>query len=653
MYFRCELIVDGVAYEVSDNLKNWDDVSVSYKRSGYDGIVRTFSTKFEFVNGAYSLLKREYRSKYLSSSATVVLYKRNNSWLWNEIYRCALDFSTLSDDGTVISINAVDDSLASLIKAQKGTQYEYPVSELREEFQLFYDRLSISNYMRYAFGGTMNEDGSQYVEIAAGTNQFFHYSLPVATTEDKEILPNDSLELSDISLERHNTPEEVPVFMKANRNLKLRLSLSFEFSAMKGDVYISIRNEDTGWYERWENAYHLTGKTTLVEFSGEVTVNKGQGLKFSIVDLSGDGSGALTKVNFRNFSMKIEWMNISSPVYMDVIKPVTLLNRLLKSINGEKEGVAGEIVPGDTRLNNALVIAAESVRDLPEAKIYPSYDKFCKWMESEFGYVPVVSGNKVAFVHRDSLYKKTVVKEVGQISDFEYHVNSSLIYSRLKVGYDKQDYDSINGRDEFRFTNEYTTGNTLTDNVLELVSPFRADAYGMEFLAQKRGEDTTDNESDNDVFFVCAKLSTITIDPGPPSVMAMVYALVREGFEISGVISPDTMFNAMYSQRYMIEANRRFIGASVDRLVFASSDGNSDIAINGVKETDDILISDRLFTVGEISFETSDQDIPSDWAGRIRVRYMGETYDCHVLDDKMNALKGKTVKYSLIVDEII
>ena len=51
----------------------------------------------------------------------------------------------------------------------------------------------------------------------------------------------------------------------------------------------------------------------------------------------------------------------------------------------------------------------------------------------------------------------------------------------------------MNGRDEFRFTTEYTTGIDITDNVLELISPYRADVYGIEFLSQKRGQDTTDS----------------------------------------------------------------------------------------------------------------------------------------------------------------
>ena len=90
------------------------------------------------------------------------------------------------------------------------------------------------------------------------------------------------------------------------------------------------------------------------------------------------------------------------------------------------------------------------------------------------------------FKHRDKLFSDNNVKDLNSsFSSFEYKVDSSRIYSLVRVGYDKQDYESMNGRDEFRFTTEYTTGIDITDNVLELISPYRADVYGIEFLSQK------------------------------------------------------------------------------------------------------------------------------------------------------------------------
>lgn len=115
----------------------------------------------------------------------------------------------------------------------------------------------------------------------------------------------------------------------------------------------------------------------------------------------------------------------------------------------------------------------------------------------------------------------------------------------------------MNGRDEFRFTTEYTTGIDITDNVLELISPYRADVYGIEFLSQKRGQDTTDSESDNDVFFVCA--STTLHDNGGVQTYKE-YRLIRSGWEISGVLDPETMFNTMYWQGGILQANAGYIG---------------------------------------------------------------------------------------------
>ena len=341
--------------------------------------------------------------------------------------------------------------------------------------------------------------------------------------------------------------------------------------------------------------------------------------------------------------INISFMGRDETISINVVKPISLLNRLLKSINGGKEGVTCEIASGvDSRLDNTLIVAAESIRGLEKAKIYTSYTKFTKWMEAEFGFVPVINDNKVSFVHRDSLFTDVEIKDLAdQWNDFTYSVNASLIYANVKAGYDKQDYDSVNGRDEFRFTNEYTTGHTLTDNVLDLISPYRADAYGIEFLAAKRGEDTTDSDSDNDIFFVGA------------SVIGGEYKLIRGGnYSITGVISPESMFNVMYAPRFMIEANKKYIGVSASLLAFASSNGNSDIVINGVAETEDIPINESDFTIGEVSVETGDVDVPVDLKGYISLTHHGEVYKGYISKSDFNYGKSETVKYILIIKSI-
>lgn len=655
MYYRCELLIGGMTYDATNELVNWDDVEMSFKRGDYDGVVRSFSTKFEFANGAYSLLLKEYLSNYLNSSATLVFYTRNNSWLLNEKFRCALDYSTFSYNDTTCEINAVDNSLASLIKAKKGTQYEYPVKEIKESQPLDYDRLLMNSDIKWSIPSDAEEPNVSHV-MTAYPNAY--YTIPFYMLGQPEIATKDIVEVFDTAENRFESTESLfgeYLFKNiSDRDLTIRIKVKFSVfityqrPGVSFPIYIRLSSYNENSKELkiyYQSATIQTFNTYTVDIDENLTISPGEMINFNIALAKSDPIYQNFPVNFKFNSLdtplNISFSERGKSVKIDCISPKVLLNRLLRSITN-KNNVTGEIATGvDERLDMAMIVPAESIRGLPNAKIYTSYIKFANWMSAEFGFVPVIGDEKVTFVHRDTLFQDTEIKDLqDSTSDLEYNVNAGLVYSGVKVGYDKQDYDSVNGRDEFRFTNEYTTGITLTDNVLELVSPYRADAYGMEFLAEKRGEDTTDSDSDNDIFFVGASLD------------GEKYKLVRDGYTISGVISPSTMFNAMYSQRFMIEANARYIGAFANALEFTSSDGNSDVTINGVSERSSIVLGNKLFTVGELSVKTGDLEIPSDLTGYIRVEKNGHIYKGYVKSASYNYGRPEAVKYYLIVKSV-
>ncbi len=313
-------------------------------------------------------------------------------------------------------------------------------------------------------------------------------------------------------------------------------------------------------------------------------------------------------------------------------------------MNGGNDGIKGEIDYGyNENLDNCVILAAESIRGIKKAKLYTSYTEFKDWMEAEFGFVPVINGNTVCFKHRDSLFGNSNIKKVtNNISDFEYKIDASRIHSRIRIGYDKQDYESINGRDEFRFTTEYTTGVDITENVLELISPYRADAYGFEFLAQKRGKDTTDNESDNNVFFAGVNLD----------LSDKRYKMIRDGWEIDGVLDSSRMFNTMYWQGEMLKANAGYIGMFTKKLSYSSSDGNSDVVVNGIGMKDDFNVESGIITCGDVSFTTYDEDIPSTDNETIKVLKDGLAYEGYIKEVSRVIERFAGVKYDLFVRSI-
>ena len=657
--FRCQILINGISYEATDDLKNWDDFGISQKRSNYDGVIRSFSTQFEFVNRSYELLKEEFEQHYLSAKAAIVFYLRNNSWNWDKIFHCTLDFGTYSEDGMVVSINAVDDNLAAIIKAKRNILYEYPVADLYTR-SLNYDGLKFQYEAKYVLGGnTYESDGVQYVNITKVFGGTYAYTIPIYKLSNSELPSLDSpIIFSDAQFTESSLEEGIP-FAEALADVHIDFNFTTDYyvhiyEGIVKNIKLRIFKKDSGGAIEDVWSHYSDGFYKYINEIIPIDLIKGQKVYFMMELTFGApiSEGSFTKnvvdVVFPNFSLGISFMSRINTVNIDVISPITVLGKLLDSMTDSTETYSGLIDDYDPRmsmdrLSTSYIMAAESARGLPNAKLYTSYKKFCDWMEAEFGYVPVINENTVTFMHRDKLFTSTVVKDLGtEINDYEFSVNDSLIYSSVKVGYDKEDYDSVNGRDEFRFTNEFSTGLNLRDNTLSLISPYRADAYGIEFLVQKRGEDTTDNDSDNDVFFVSCDQDGVNLK---------LYRAYTPS-QLSGLLSPETMFNFQYSPRFMLEANKKYIGSCTGMLKFTSSDGNSDVAIDGVKETDDFSIPERLFTVSEVEVETSDINSPDDLLGLVSLNNRGRTVIGYIKQIKSYIGKAKSSSYTLIVKDI-
>ena len=559
----------------------------------------------------------------------------------------------------VVSINAVDDNLAAIIKAKRNILYEYPVADLYTR-SLNYDGLKFQYEAKYVLGGnTYESDGVQYVNITKVFGGTYAYTIPIYKLSNSELPSLDSpIIFSDAQFTESSLEEGVP-FAEALADVHIDFNFTTDYyvhiyEGIVKNIKLRIFKKDSGGAIEDVWSHYSDGFYKYINEIIPIDLIKGQKVYFMMELTFGApiSEGSFTKnvvdVVFPNFSLGISFMSRINTVNIDVISPITVLGKLLDSMTDSTETYSGLIDDYDPRmsmdrLSTSYIMAAESARGLPNAKLYTSYKKFCDWMEAEFGYVPVINENTVTFMHRDKLFTSTVVKDLGtEINDYEFSVNDSLIYSSVKVGYDKEDYDSVNGRDEFRFTNEFSTGLNLRDNTLSLISPYRADAYGIEFLVQKRGEDTTDNDSDNDVFFVSCDQDGVNLK---------LYRAYTPS-QLSGLLSPETMFNFQYSPRFMLEANKKYIGSCTGMLKFTSSDGNSDVAIDGVKETDDFSIPERLFTVSEVEVETSDINSPDDLLGLVSLNNRGRTVIGYIKQIKSYIGKAKSSSYTLIVKDI-
>lgn len=476
-----------------------------------------------------------------------------------------------------------------------------------------------------------------------------------------------------------------------------------------------------------------------------------------------------------------KWDSKANPIDINAIKPITLLSSLMEKMSDGKYNILPRFSEFDARLNKTYLLAAESVRAIADAKIYTTFNDFCDWMETVFGYVytlgepipakyngmieisgieddwsfdvgdihgRVVDGycpdgyygeapffirthncfcvwdnhetgnvytqwkdsykyndengvgrrdlifddgrkyyvmgenddlvefvgdakaasritQPINFIHRSELFQN---QDQGLIfydaKEPQNKVNNSILYSVVEVGYEKQDYETECGRDEWNFMNYYNTGVDVIEKKLTLQSKYRADCYGLEFLSQERAKDSTDNKSDNTVFFVYTKLETKEEeqesgeagsrgDDDEVTVQETTTLKIDRSAKIQGALT-NTVFNGEFSPYYCVKANEGYISAVAPNVVlqFASSDGNSDIIIDGIKTTANIPLTQRLFSESEFEFVATDLERSIDFSKLIKVVSNGLIYSGFLKETEFCYPKPQEVKYTLIVKDI-
>lgn len=307
------------------------------------------------------------------------------------------------------------------------------------------------------------------------------------------------------------------------------------------------------------------------------------------------------------------------------IKPLELLQKIVGNIS---ETATASIAADDAGLlANTFLFPAEALRKIDNARLFSTFQQFADWMSAVFGYTYRIVGNEVQFVHRSAVFGNTVGKVIENVNDVKYSVNDGLIYTEVDAGYNKKEYGEIDGRRETNFTNYYDTGYNLTDGKLSLISKYRADGYGIEFTIRK-GEktgDSTDDKSDEDVFFASAEL-------------------------VEGKYKYEQRNQSVYRPAVCVANNASFIAAMGNGaaivLKMTSSDGNNTLAEITIPE------GSALFTIGELDFSTDDMSVADDPNSLVQLDYKGYRYTGYIKQAKARFGRVNGMEYTLIVKTI-
>ena len=636
--------------DVTADFANWKSFSTDIVRDGISGaFIQLQDGGISFTGESYEIVQEINDTQGLKAHAKLVVSVRKDTFpdLWSYEQKVVLDlnFATYTRTNTTIELEANENGLKEMIKSNASQKYDIPVETLTPD-TLDFDGLEIKETLTWTTGeiigyptlnsALQNYSGPLYLSIYASDQDVnANYNNPF--TQGSQVLAKpfpltgglyDIREWNGSDWYSYNNNEYKHYLIQSKFakqftfSLKATLNVNFGYPLNIAYLYLVCANTQ----ERTSLRTFGGGNNVDYHINIDVTktiLNDVDGLNYYLeLDYQHHvDAGILTahltlnKFEFESGgSIQIEWLampkaNISIPI----VSERKLVQALVDNLT-ETSGVYTALV--DEHDENIRIAAGESIRNFEKQYLHTSFSDFSTYMKSCWGYEYDIDGNTIRFSLRDKFFSSEPALVIPEINNFKFSKNQDYMYTGVKIGIALIQYQSINGVDEFRFLEEWSTGVKNVINVLDLTSPYRTDAYGFQLLSDKQyKKNSTDDQSDNGIFVV-----HVIPDNGK-------FILDRNAV-ITGVASTDTMFNAIFSPRKCLERNASLLGMSTSVLKFTSGLGNADISINGVSEKADIIVGSSLFTPDILECDIGEiVDLPTEKNGLVSCSLNGKVYN--------------------------
>lgn len=600
-------VIDFLEWDITDFIHSDTELLIKETRVDTSGVTKEGTNHLKLVGIAKTFVEEVFKMSGFRSRMQYNVYKRKPVGREYELIKTErMDFQSIVITQTTAEVQGRDMELTELLKSNGKTKYDIPVSELRDGYRWIYNRVTMENRGNYEIPeGDIVVSGSGFRGDAKVQ--------PYVYLSSSEMTPGTAEH--DMKSQEVAYDENGNYFFEAADTVNLTISIKCLFKSVSTpefDRYVAILKNDDRDNPVWIVPFIKTGSSELDNYY-ECDVNTNAPINGLVVGdklslcilLSGSHSitgGNLSIDTFEEFT--VIYTSKGSPITMDVIAPDKLANSLLKKITNAGNKYQCVFDWGALEYKPMFCVA-ETIRGFSSANFHGSMSDFMEWMKV-MGYEYVVEDYQVRFAPRDSFYQpETTALDLGRyLVDWQIEGIDDFAYTSVQVGYDKQDYESANGRFEMNGTFEYSTGySSAVENPLKLISPYRADAIGIELLCWERKSTNTDTSSDNDVFVIAMteNENNYTVYEG------VVYSPI-DAYNKDKI----NLFNAMLNPAYLVKRNESLIGITAPKLRYASTTNNRSVKVfdpndenDPINIFSDIDITKKLFEGYLYKFSTA------------------------------------------------
>ena len=624
--------------DVTDGVMNIDELQISMSRDGASAVFVSseLPTRFARKSLGYDLIVTEFANRGIRAKISLKVYQRSPfakpTYVYTPVLSAAVDFSSYKQYRNYVEVSCEDATLNQLILSNGSNDYDILVSDLQTE-GFTWDDLAIPQFGNMVLSeeemviGFVLESALSSPSIVVGTTS------RLQGTVEHEVKGQNWVAL---------VKPEAQYFFKAAGSIAVNvvttisatgrasvdksqydvtgLPMSTLLDALDFSLLIHqtgvtdplIRSITTKSEVKVIGSNYVIDFTTVLNGTVNTTLSENETLGLLIQSKTlravVPGTGSL----LTGFTAKIEpnstFTVIFPPTYVSgignslrAINPQVLLQKFLDRMADQPGRYKATInwrqdEATDHRLR---LLAAESIAGYKTPYLHGNIKDFMNWMRV-MGYEYEITGNEIIYRPREQFYTTEQMLDLteAQLNDLTISPATNVLYATVKVGYEKQDYndDYLDGL-EANALFQYGTGIDALEGDMDLTSPYRADAIGIQLLYRdpETGETESDQRDnpDEDIFVVVLNKT------GDNTVYTAVTLDVFD--QLSGTYLK--LPNALVSAPYMVRYNASVIGISTSRLTFTSTTGNKDAKIEEVPINSDITITEQLFKPVLYEFE--------------------------------------------------
>jgi hypothetical protein len=693
--FRYSLTYKGVTTILKSWPDTWQDFSLEWKMDPlFWGRALSLSIPTKFVKDAKRIIDQAYLEQGVNALVMFRIEKMERIsetvYDYKTMYYNRLNFTSIISERDYVELESEPQGLLAILARKGDQEFEIDMTDGRV---VNYDRILFNQYAKYHavnetklytnlnknFIPTIIVDETSIVTDKHGDTAIEFQSIAFMIGTDDEIISNDMY------------------FIKCNKdvsvNIQIAIQLKFTIAwysggdfrpsgsvrakictADKTEIYatnyVSIGSSDE-WPSELPYVAGGYAATANVNMNCNNRFDLKEGNKYYIIFERKDVNRSY--VDFIGISTTVTlqsstWTYRGAPKQINTITPSQLGKRLLAKITEGHSGTFDFQIPSE--YDSCAITCGDAIRGTEGAKIKTTFNNLFRAYSRLFQLrMDIVENSETSetaimkplasFFEKEKADGSNVV-DLGEVTELRMRPWLDQIVNTIKVGYEDNSYENSDGKGEFNTELQFSTPVETKRSTLDLMIPYRADSYGIEYvLIDFEKEETADGKADNDVFLMHINGSNEVVRgdwriPNSPG--------------ITGTYADSTMFNAMLSPKSILIRNRNLISSILDSIqpidgknvIFGSSKKDMDVAIGNnttgiIYERYSVMISDEnLFRPIILEFYTGLRNFNAyevmrrNPNGVFKFSFMGKNYRGFVLELQVQPTTNQKQDWQLI-----